>query len=63
MDYREFIAIKPGRRNGQPSIRGMRLTVKDVVEYLAGGTTAVEVRRLTRVDLRTYARAWRARPT
>jgi uncharacterized protein (DUF433 family) len=39
----ERITIEPGRRRGQPSIRGMRITVFDVLEYLAGGMTEDEV--------------------
>lgn len=38
-DYRKFITIEPGKRSGQPCIRGMRMTVYDVLEYLAGGTS------------------------
>ncbi len=37
VDYRGTITIEPGMRSGQPCIRGMRMTVKDVMEYLAGG--------------------------
>jgi uncharacterized protein (DUF433 family) len=43
MDYAHLITIKPGKRSGQPCIRGMRITVQDVLEYLAGGMTAEEV--------------------
>ncbi len=38
-DYRKFITIEPGKRSGQPCIRGLRMTVYDVLEYLAGGTS------------------------
>jgi uncharacterized protein (DUF433 family) len=31
------ITIEPGKRSGQPCIRGMRITVGDVLEYLSGG--------------------------
>ena len=37
MDYRTRITIEPGKRSGQPCIRGLRITVSDVLDYLAGG--------------------------
>lgn len=37
------ITVEPGKRSGQPCIRGMRITVQDVLEYLAGGMTSDEV--------------------
>ncbi len=43
MDYRDIITIEPGKRSGQPCIRGMRMTVRDVLEYLASGMTEAEV--------------------
>jgi len=43
MDYKHLITIEPGKRSGQPCIRGMRMTVQDVLEYLAGGMTAEEI--------------------
>ncbi len=43
MDYKQRITIEPGKRSGQPCIRGMRITVQDVLEYLAGGMTTEEV--------------------
>jgi uncharacterized protein (DUF433 family) len=43
MDYTKFITIEPGKRSGQPCIRGMRITVRDVLEYLAGGMTVPEL--------------------
>ena len=39
MDYREIITIEPDKRSGKPCIRGTRMTVTDVLEYLAGGMT------------------------
>jgi uncharacterized protein (DUF433 family) len=39
MDYRKIITIQPGKRSGKPCIRGTRMTVTDVLEYLAGGMT------------------------
>ncbi|MDQ4099412.1 MAG: DUF433 domain-containing protein [Chloroflexota bacterium] len=43
MDYREFITIEPGKRSGKPVIRGMRITVQDVLEYLASGMSEDEI--------------------
>ena len=43
MDYRERITIEPGTRSGKPCIRGTRITVVDILEYLAGGMSADEV--------------------
>jgi len=43
MDYRERITIEPGKRGGKPCIRGMRMTVYDVLEYLASGMTPTEI--------------------
>lgn len=37
MDYRERITIEPGKRGGKPCLRGPRITVDDVLDYLAGG--------------------------
>lgn len=43
VDYSIIITIEPNKRNGQPCIRGLRMTVKDVLEYLAGGMTPQEI--------------------
>ena len=43
MDYRDIITIEPGKRSGKPCIRGMRITVQDVLEYLAGGMSEEEI--------------------
>lgn len=43
MDYSQIITVEPGKRGGKPSIRGLRMTVTDVVEYLASGMTAEEI--------------------
>jgi uncharacterized protein (DUF433 family) len=43
MDYSKIITIEPGKRSGKPCIRGMRMTVTDVLEYLAGGMTDTEL--------------------
>lgn len=42
-DYSKIITIEPGKRNGKPCIRGLRITVQDVLEYLAGGMTENEI--------------------
>jgi uncharacterized protein (DUF433 family) len=43
MDYSKIITIEPGKRSGKPCIRGTRMTVTDVLEYLAGGMTHEEL--------------------
>jgi uncharacterized protein (DUF433 family) len=56
MDYRDVITIEPGKRGGKPTIRGMRITVQDVLEYLAGGMSEEEILadfpELTHEDIR-----------
>ena len=56
MDYRKLITIEPGKRGGKPCIRGLRITVYDVLEYLASGMSADEILRdfpdLTSEDIR-----------
>jgi len=43
MDYQKIITIEPDKRSGKPCIRGTRMTVTDVLEYLAGGMTSEEL--------------------
>lgn len=43
MDYAGVITIQPGKRNGKPCIRGLRITVADVLSYLAAGMTHEEI--------------------
>src|SRR5213079_2376091 len=43
MSYQDIITIEPGKRGGKPCIRGMRITVYDVLEYLASGMTQAEI--------------------
>jgi uncharacterized protein (DUF433 family) len=43
MDYAKIITIEPGKRGGQPCIRGLRITVSDVLDYLAGGMSEDEI--------------------
>ncbi|MDP4198293.1 MAG: DUF433 domain-containing protein [Bacteroidota bacterium] len=43
MDYRDRITIEPGKRSGKPCIRGLRITVYDVLDYMASGMTNEEI--------------------
>ena len=43
MDYDHLIIIEPGKRNGKPCIRGLRITVTDVLEYLAAGMSVDQI--------------------
>ena len=43
MDYSDIITIESGKRSGKPCIRGMRITVSDILEYLASGMTEKEI--------------------
>jgi uncharacterized protein (DUF433 family) len=43
MDYSKIITIEPGKRGGQPCVRGLRITVSDVLDYLAGGMSEDEI--------------------
>lgn len=43
MDYSKIITIEPGKRSGKPCIRGLRITVYDVLDYLASGMTQEEI--------------------
>jgi len=43
MDYRSVITINPGKRSGKACIRGLRMTVQDVLEYLASGMSMEEI--------------------
>ena len=43
MDYQKIITIEPDKRSGKPCIRGTRMTVTDVLEYLAGGMSQEEL--------------------
>jgi uncharacterized protein (DUF433 family) len=56
MDYARIITIEAATRGGKPCIRGLRIAVHDVLEYLASGMTEVEILRdfpdLTAVDIR-----------
>lgn len=56
MDYKNLITIEPGKRGGKPCIRGLRITVYEVLEYLASGMSEEEILKdfpdLTREDIR-----------
>jgi uncharacterized protein (DUF433 family) len=43
MKYEDIITIEPGKRGGKPCIRGIRITVYDVLSYLASGMTHKEI--------------------
>lgn len=43
MDYGHIITIDPQKRGGKPTIRGLRITVYDVLDYLASGMTEAEI--------------------
>ena len=54
--WRSIITVEPGKRGGKPCVRGMRITVYDVLSYLAAGMSVDEVLAdfpyLTAVDVR-----------
>lgn len=56
MDYSEIVTIEPGKRSGKPCIRGLRITVSDILEYLASGMSEAEILEdfpeLTHEDIR-----------
>ena len=43
MSYKDRITVEPGKRSGMPCIRGMRITVYDVLSYLASGMTHEQI--------------------
>jgi uncharacterized protein (DUF433 family) len=45
MDYSQIITIEPGKRSGKPCIRGLRITVGDLLGYLASGMSHQEILR------------------
>ena len=56
MNWQNRISVNPAVRSGKPCIKGTRITVYDVLEYLAGGMTEDEILSdfpdLTREDIR-----------
>lgn len=43
IDYKQIITLEPGKRGGKPCIRGMRITVSDILGWLASGMTIQEI--------------------
>ncbi len=43
IDYTKIITTERGKRGGQPCIRGLRITVYDILEYLASGMSEDEI--------------------
>ena len=41
--YRDRITLEPGKRGGKPCIRGLRITVQDVLKWLAGGMSVQDI--------------------
>src|SRR4029078_5760659 len=56
MNYQDYITIEPDKRGGKPCIRGRRITVSDVLDYLASGMSEDEILAdfpdLTREDIK-----------
>ncbi len=56
MDYHRIITVEPGKRGGKPCIRGLRITVYEVLEYLASGMSEEDILQdfpdLTTEDIR-----------
>ena len=56
MNYRDIITVEPDTRGGKPCVRGLRITVYEVLEYLASEMTEAEILEdfpdLTRADLK-----------
>ncbi|MGK0302978.1 MAG: hypothetical protein ACI89X_003865 [Planctomycetota bacterium] len=56
MSWTDRITLEPGKRSGKPCIRGLRITVSDILEYLASGMSEDEILAdfpdLERADIR-----------
>ena len=56
MNYRDYITIEPNKRGGKPRVRGLRITVYEVLDYLASDMTEEQILHdfpdLTREDLK-----------
>ena len=56
MNYRDYITLEPNKRGGKPCVRGLRITIYEVLEYLASEMTEQEILKdfpdLTREDLK-----------
>ena len=42
-DFRKIITLEPGKRGGKPTVRGLRITVQDILGWLASGMTVEEI--------------------
>jgi uncharacterized protein (DUF433 family) len=55
VDYTQILTLEPGKRSGKPCVRGLRITVYDVLSYLAAGMTSDDLLgdfpELTREDI------------
>jgi uncharacterized protein (DUF433 family) len=55
--YKNIVTVEPGKRSGKPCIRGMRITVEDILRWLASGMSFEEILEdfpeLTRDDITT----------
>lgn len=55
--YKDIITLEPGKRSGKPCIRGLRITVEDILRWLASGMEINEILNdypeLTRTDILT----------
>jgi uncharacterized protein (DUF433 family) len=55
MNYRNHITIEANKRGGKPCVRGLRITVYEVLEYLASEMTEAEIQgRFSRSDARRF---------
>jgi uncharacterized protein (DUF433 family) len=56
VSYEHIITVEPDKRSGKPCIRGLRITVDDVLEYLASGMSEevilADFSELTREDIK-----------
>lgn len=43
MNYQDYITIDPNKRGGKPCVRGLRITVYEVLEYLASDMTEEQI--------------------
>ncbi|MFA5973022.1 MAG: DUF433 domain-containing protein [Lentimicrobiaceae bacterium] len=43
VDYKKIITIEPGKRGGKPCIRGLRITVSDILGWLASGMSIPDI--------------------
>lgn len=57
VDYTKIITVEPDKRSGQSGIRGLRMTVTDPLDYLAGGTTQELLAEFPDLTGRRYRRA------